>query len=68
MTDLPDLIREAHRRGLKVNNLFELQEGGWRANVRNGACYDFCDAETPELALRGAIDKACSIEPPNFLD
>lgn len=68
MSTLPDMIREAHRRGLKVSNLFELIEGGWRANVRNGDAYDFHDAETPEAALRGAIDKACSVEPPNFLD
>lgn len=62
MTTLPDMIREAHKRGLKVSNLFELTDGGWRANVRRGyECQEFGNGDTAEAALENALSKVATV-------
>lgn len=42
----------------QVNNLFQLSNGKWQANLRKDEqCYDFGEGETPELALRNCLRK-----------
>lgn len=57
-TILEELIEAAHTRGLRINNLFQL-ENGWRANVNDGKqFYEFGDGETAAAALQAALEKA----------
>jgi hypothetical protein len=58
---LEDLVAELYRSGLRLNNLFQLQDGTWRCNVRSNNeahGWNYFDAETPSAAVRGAILKA----------
>lgn len=61
------LIEECHRLGFQLNNLFELdppfrQKGlGWQCNLRKHdvpSPFAWCQARTPQDALRGALDNA----------
>lgn len=55
-------------RGLRLNNLFELQNDRWRANVRDPSSavfYEFGEADTPQGAILAALEK-CPTEPTGF--
>jgi len=63
-----NLLREIAASGFLLNNLFQLTDGTWRANLRKrgvartpGALgdwqHEYCDGETPEEALAGAVSK-----------
>lgn len=59
---LEALIGEARALGLRINNLYELDSGRWRANLRVPAvnvahCAEYGEADTPQEALRDAIQK-----------
>lgn len=56
---LADLIHEVHALGLRVNNLFEKDDGCWQANLRDaegGHAFGFGDS--PENALWRALERA----------
>lgn len=58
-----ELIQEAHGLGLRVESIYEIDGGSWRATMKIpehgiARCADFGEGETPEEALRDAIDKA----------
>ena len=59
---IEDAFAEVARRGLLVNNLFQLNSGQWRASLRapglNAPTYMFANAETPTAAMRKALDAA----------
>lgn len=57
---LESLIAEARARGLRVNNLFQLDDGMWQANLRDvkGTYFNFGEGPTPEIALNNALAKA----------
>jgi hypothetical protein len=57
-TTLEELIEAAHARGLRINNLYQF-ENGWRANVNDRKqFYEFGEGETAAEALRAALEKA----------
>jgi hypothetical protein len=57
-TSLEDLIEVAHARGLRINNLYQFEDG-WRANVNYGKeFYEFGKGKTAAEALRAALEKA----------
>ncbi len=57
-TTLEALIEAAHARGLRINNLYQF-ENGWRANVNDGKqFYEFGDGKTAAAALQAALEKA----------
>jgi hypothetical protein len=61
---LESLLSEIYERGWLVNNLFQLNDSTWRANLRNpSAATQFADADTPELALALCLDKLESAVP-----
>lgn len=54
-----ELIEQAHRRGLRLNNLFQLRTGAWRANFRNDTTqtpYVYGEGPTMVKALEQALD------------
>lgn len=52
-----DIFREAATRGLRLTNLFQLDDGSWRANWRDErGGHQFGNAATPQAALRIALD------------
>lgn len=70
-----NLLREIAASGFLLNNLFQLTDGTWRANLRKrgvartpGALgdwqHEYCDGETPEKALAGAVAKLGGFLPP----
>lgn len=70
-----NLLREIAASGFLLNNLFQLTDGAWRANLRKrgiartpGALgdwqHEYCDGETPEEALAGAVSKLGGFLPP----
>jgi len=59
---MADYIDDMHRRGLKLSNLFEMDDGQWQANVRDGkGGFEFARATNPEDAMKGALLKAIEI-------
>jgi hypothetical protein len=56
------LFAEATARRLRINNLFERNDGIWQANTRTddpvAHCYEFGLGATPQEALRAALDKS----------
>ena len=61
---LESLLSEISERGWLVNNLFQLDSGAWRANLRdNLRATQFADANSPELALALCLDKLESTVP-----
>lgn len=63
MPSLPDLLDEISARGWLVNNLFQLDDGTWQANLRTATHVTvFAYATGPRLALAYAIDLIESAE------
>jgi len=61
---LEQLISQVHVRHLRVNNLFQLDERRWRANVTDGIRYwEFGEGDTPEEALSAALFKTDTTTP-----
>lgn len=59
---IESVFSEITRRGLRVNNLFQLESGPWRANLTDGKVwFDFGTDETPCGALRDALSKAAAV-------
>lgn len=55
---LESLISELRDRGWRVNNLFELDDGSWQANLRtNLLATEFAYGDSPLEALALCIDK-----------
>jgi hypothetical protein len=51
-----ELLLEVTRRGLRLNNLFQLPDGRWQANVTDGEKYwEFGRAATAIMALQAAL-------------
>ena len=58
MQDIGKLIKALNDRGLRVNNLFQIDEG-WRCNVTDGEkYYDFVNAVSIDKALALALERA----------
>jgi hypothetical protein len=52
-------IAELEEHDLQLNNLFQLRDGRWQANVRRGDnCFEFGHGSNAETALRNAISAA----------
>ncbi len=61
---LEDVIDEAHRGGLRVNNLFEAGVGTWLASVTDGQeRYELAGGSTALEALRSALDGVIARSP-----
>lgn len=53
------VLAAVSRRGLRVNNLFQLESGPWRANLTDGKTwFEFGTSETAVGALEEALGKA----------
>lgn len=53
---IEDLLAEVTKRGLRLNNLFQLEGGSWQANVTDGERYwEFGKGETAIAALLAAL-------------
>lgn len=53
---LEELIQEVTRQGLRINNLFQLDNGRWQANVTDGTKYwEFGRGDTAIAALEAAL-------------
>lgn len=58
---LPELFAQCRERGLRVNNLFELDDGSWQANLRRPAVdkepdiFETGRATPPQEALARAL-------------
>ena len=63
MESLEELLLECCRRGLRVNNLFQIENGAWQANFRvdlpddSGLFFEFGHGPTPTEAIRMAMLK-----------
>lgn len=56
---LDDLIAEANEAGWLLNNLFQLSDGSFRANLRSDTHATlFGEGQTPEEALASALTSA----------
>lgn len=59
-----DWIAHVNAQGWRVNNLFQLPQGGWQANLRTDPsdgtadCFSWGKADTPFEALERAAEKA----------
>lgn len=55
------IVADMNAAGFKINNLFQLDEGFWRCNLRSdrtgGTFYDFANGTTMLDALRKAAEK-----------
>ena len=64
MTKLEDIIHDANDAGFYINNLFQLDNGTWQANLRtikrNGNIpgFHFAYGKGPRTALRKALQSA----------
>lgn len=59
-----ELIAEVAAKGLRLNNLFQLHTGGWRANITDGErMWEFGNGSTPVEALQAALHKSATTEP-----
>lgn len=55
--ELETILAEIWDRGWLVNNLFQLDDGTWQANLRNSTSHlEFARADSPALALALTID------------
>jgi hypothetical protein len=53
-------VRACVARGVRFNNLFQLDSGAWRCNLRStGAveCYEFGDGASPSAAILAALSR-----------
>jgi hypothetical protein len=67
--DLENLFRLVTQRGLLVNNLFQLDERRWQANVTDNSRYwEFGRGETPQEALSAALFKVDTTMPEIVMD
>lgn len=58
------LLEVVRQRGLRLNNLFQLEDGRWQANVTDGLKYwEFGRGDSAEEALRAALLSAATTEP-----
>ena len=61
---LEDLIAEVNGRGLRINNLFQLENGGWQSNITDGERFwEFGRGDTPTAALLAAMQKTVTSTP-----
>lgn len=59
-----ELIAEINNRGLRINNLAQLEDGRWQANITDGERFwEFGRGDTAEKALIAAIQKHATTEP-----
>ncbi len=59
MPTIEEIFAEAKTKGWLINNLFQLDEYTWQANVRNAdLCFEFGHGSTPQEALRNCLRKA----------
>ena len=65
---IDDLVFEIQLEGLSVNNLFQLEDGSWRANLRGWPnekhteyFHEFATGPGPTEALEEAFEKAKSV-------
>jgi hypothetical protein len=59
-----ELLLEISRRGLRLNNLFQLADGRWQANVTDGEKYwEFGRANTAIMALQAALHISATSTP-----
>jgi hypothetical protein len=61
MTDsIPKLAKQANDLGLRVNNLFQLDDGSWQANLRSPdyKVQRFYRASRPDVALHLCLEGA----------
>ena len=63
METIEQWLREVKRRGLRVNNLFHLDSGMWRCNLRTAGppartdYYEFGNGVDPQHAIEQALGK-----------
>jgi len=61
------MIAVVQARGLRLNNLFQLESGIWQANVTDGTSYwEFGRADDPENAIKAALHMAAT-SPPEYV-
>lgn len=61
---LEQLISMVNARALRINNLCQLPDGSWQANLTNGTDFwDFGKAQTAVGALAAAMHKVMTEEP-----
>jgi len=61
---LEELISQVHSRQLRLNNLFQLDERRWRANVTDGQRFwEFGEGDGPKAALQAALFKVDTTKP-----
>lgn len=59
------LLEVIHQRGMKLANLFELDNGRWQANVSNGIDYwEFGRGGSPDEAILAALGVAARTPKP----
>lgn len=61
---LEELISEVNGRGLRLNNLYQLSDGRWQANVTDGEKFwDFGRGDTAVQALQAALHISTTTTP-----
>lgn len=64
METIDDLIAEVNRRGLYLNNLNQIHDGSWQANVTDRERFwEFGKGDTPNEAIKAALRKHTSTTP-----
>lgn len=59
-----DLIAEVARRKLRLNNLFQLDNGRWQANITDGSRFwEFGRGDNPVEALLRALEYSATTTP-----
>lgn len=60
---IEELFAEIGEMGWLVNNLYQLDDGSWRANIRRGQWFtQFGKGDSPMEAMSEAMDKMSSAE------
>jgi hypothetical protein len=68
MTSLPAILAEVSAQGWLVNNLFQLDDGSWRADLRDATRFTrFGNGPTPSAALDAALDAMTFDRPPSAI-
>ena len=57
---IEETIAKIQSLGFKINNLFQLDEGGWQSNLRrvDGDTHEWGRGKTPQAALEAALETA----------
>jgi hypothetical protein len=64
MSTVDDLIVEVAKRGLRLNNLFQLHDGRWQANITDGERFwEFGRGDTAIEALQAALQISSTTTP-----